>query len=108
MFGKSKDKAPKQEEQKEDPKVFSRSEEISKNYKQLGECCEILSKIQRDPNDIHGAILFANNSGWRVWSHTLIRAGIDIEKVYECIESLSQDRKSELERELAKVEESQG
>ena len=102
-----KSKEPKQEKpkeiQKEEPKVFSRSEAISKTYKQLTDCCTVLSEVNK-PEDSH-AFMSMHTGGWRIWEHTITNAGIDIEEVYAFIESLAQDRKLELERELAKIEE---
>jgi len=103
MFGRSKDKESNQETPREEPKTFSRSEEISNNYRQLGECCELLSAIKREPDELH-VFMMLDYGGWKVTQRKLEAAGINMDDIYTLIETLTRDRKAELEDGLQRIE----
>jgi hypothetical protein len=87
-------------EVKKEAPCLSKAEEIATQYKQLKECCEILSVVEIKKE---GSMDSMHSGGWRVWQHTIENAGIDIEEVYQYIKLLTEKRKAELEARLEKV-----
>lgn len=79
---------------------ISKAKEIAEKYKQLKECCSILSRVGIDED----RMLSMHSGGWRVDAYTIKSAGIDRDDVYEYIKKLATKRKAELECELAKVD----
>ena len=99
MWGKKTVK-PEPKPVKECPSVnLDKAEQISKQYKQLGQCCSILADIRPKKRDVY----FMSAKDWRIWESEIGAAGIDIEEVYAYIGRLAEKRRIELELELEKL-----
>ena len=79
-----------------------KAEEIAQQYKQLSNCCDVISLTMNSKKDNSYNSYY--KGGWRLWENDITSAGIDIEEVYAHITRLANKRRAELECELVKLE----
>jgi len=106
MFGYLRRKSKKTEQAQKgsdcagmETQDIRRAREVAEKYKQMQECCTILSKIVTEPGNTRSSY----SHGWRIWEYNVTGSGIDVEEVYEFIGKLAIKRKAEIERDLAKI-----
>jgi len=79
---------------------LKKAKAISEKYASLESCHSILSSILKDDNGCLDYLGLLGDNDWRIYEHELTMAGIDKEKVYEFIRTLTISRKKEIEMEL--------
>jgi len=97
VFGKKK-VAKKDIKEKVVPSHMKKAEEISKLYGNIKSCCSILESLS-GPN--HS---YLYSGGWRIWTHTLENAGIDMEDIYKHIGDVVEKKKRYFECKLLEIE----
>ena len=89
----------KEEVETESCSDLSKAKDVSEKYSQLSRCCEVLSEVESEENDL----VDVYRQGWKFSAYAIIRSGIDINEVYDYIKTLAIKRKKEIETELTSL-----
>ena len=78
---------------------LSKAKNVSEKYNQLSKCCEAISQIESEDNDL----IDLYHHGWKVSGYSIKASGIDINLIYDYIKTLAIIRKKEIETELTSL-----